>query len=171
MRKSAYSAAAVVSSVALLVVGAPTASQAYTQKELTVCYTNTVPDSTQDIEFVADGPSYRTASMDNGDCEHWDVRPGQYKLTVEDVKELLAGLSANDMCDHYVENGIAKPYVNLNMTIKRQNESYRAFDYAAISNGEVTTNIRKNRSTSVVFNVFCSTAEPTMPADVAPLAP
>src|SRR5690349_8889427 len=121
MRKSAYSAAAVVSSVALLVVGAPTASQAFTQKELSVCYANSTPNTSQDIEFVADGPSYKTASFDAGDCTAWDVRPGQYKLTVEDVKELLNTLDANDECDAYTDHGIAKPYVNLEMVIKRMN--------------------------------------------------
>lgn len=167
MRKSALSAAAVVSSVALLVVGAPTASQAFTQKELTLCYTNSIPSSTQDLEVVADGPSYKTTTLDAGDCASWDVRPGQYKLTVEDVEEFLDGFYDNASCNGYEVNGISKPYPNMEIVIRRMaGETYKAFPYAAIANGEVSTNVKKNRSTSATVNVSCGSSQQIVPDEV-----
>jgi hypothetical protein len=167
LRKSAISAVAVASSVALLVVGAPTASQAFTQKELTVCYNNTVPNSIQDLEVVADGPSYKTTTLDSGDCSSADVRPGQYKLTVEDVVEFLYMLYNEDYCNGYTDHGQSKPYPNIEIVIRRMGgETYKAFNYAAIANGEVTTNVKKNRSTSATVNVFCDDDELNFPDDI-----
>jgi hypothetical protein len=169
MRKSAITAAAVGSSVALLVVGAPTATQAFTQKELTICYTNTVPNLIQDLEVVADGPSYKTTTLDAGDCVSWDVRPGQYKLTVEDVQEFFDGaITGGSYCDHgYEDNGISKPYEDLEIVIRRMGaETYKAFPYAAIANGEVRTNVKKNRSTTATVRLFCTDDDDHFPDDV-----
>ena len=169
MRKSTIAAAAVFSSAALVVVGAPTASQAFTQKELSVCYTNETPNTVQDLEFVADGPSYKTTTLDSGDCTAWDVRPGQYKITVEDVEEFLQGLEDNDQCDTYEENGIDKHYVNMEIAISRMGgEDYRAFPYAAVANGEVTTNVKKDRSTAILMRVFCGENPPLIPSETIP---
>ncbi len=152
MRKSAISAAAVLSSVALLSVGAPTVSQAatsFTQKELTICYVNQTVDQLQDLEVVADGPSYKTASLDAGDCFRYDVRPGQYKMTVEDVEEFTDALPASFADCEGDDVGRFRIY------IKRMNDSYKAFTVAALLNGQVTTNVKKNRSTTITAAIEC----------------
>jgi hypothetical protein len=145
MKKSAYSVAAVVTSVALLAAGAP-ASQAFTAKELSICWVNQTPNTVWDLEVVADGPAYRTATLDNGDCAAWDVRPGQYKFTFEDIEEFAA--SVEDACD---ELDAPADYVytpDLTIAIKRQGEAYRASNYATIANGGVRTDVKKDRRTS-----------------------
>lgn len=170
MRKSAYSAGAVLASVALLAVGAPTVAQAQTSKELNVCWTNTANGVT-DLEFVADGPSYRTASLDTGDCMAWDVKGGTYKLTVEDMTEFLAAI--DDECDDYGAPGNGH-WVDLNgngtvqgnewqdepsisIKIKRQNDSYKAFNLAALANGAVFTDVKDNRRSLVSITFSCTT--------------
>ncbi|MBA3745221.1 hypothetical protein [Sporichthya sp.] len=157
MRKSAISAAAVLSSVALLSVGAPTVSQAatsFTQRELTVCWNNETPSAdnpnfNMDLEAVADGPSYKSFSLDNGECVRWDVRPGQYKMTVEDMDEFLDDITdALDSC-------AADEDDRFQIRIKRMGDTYKAFNVAALLNGEVTTNVKKDRSTSISVNAYC----------------
>lgn len=150
MRKTAYSTAAVVVAVALLTLGAPTPSQAFTQKELSLCYQNTTPNPVLDLELVADGPSYKTASLDAGDCAAWDVRPGQYKITFEDFDDLGAGAAGQTQCPQ--ENA------ELVITIKRMHEAYKVFVYSVVDNGAFSTDVKKNRLTSVTFLVRCSTA-------------
>ena len=157
LRKSAISAVAVASSVALLVVGAPTASQAFTQKELTVCWVNDTPSAdgvggpNADLEAVADGPSFKTFSLDNGDCVSWDVQPGQYKMTTEDMPEFIAAMTAvTASCN----NADADDDGDFRITINRMGDSYKAFNLAAFENGEITTNVKKNRSTWIVVKAF-----------------
>lgn len=149
MRKSAYSAAAVVSSVALLTVGAPTVAHAYTQKELSICWVNETIDKVQDLELVADGPSYKTASLDAGECARFDVRPGQYKITLEDVEEFVDALRDSQ------QNCAAGEDPRFRIYIKRMNDTYKAFTTAALLNGQVTTNVKKNRSTTVTAALEC----------------
>ena len=149
MRKSAYSAAAVVSSVALLSVGVPTAAEAYTQKELSICYVNQTVDKVQDIEIVADGPSYKSASLDAGECARFDVRPGQYKMTLEDVDEFTDALPASINNCPGDDNGRFRIYV------KRMNDTYKAFTLAAFINGQVITHVKKNRSTTITAAIEC----------------
>lgn len=146
MRKRAYSAAAVASSVALLTFGAPTASQAYTQKELNLCWSNASQTPSQDLEVVADGPSYKTFSLDTGSCMAWDVKPGQYKITLEDVDEFMQGFNAS--CP-----GPGSP--SLKITVKRQNTGYKAYPLAALLNGSITTNVKKDRRTTVSAYLRC----------------
>lgn len=149
MRKSAYSAAAVLSSVALLTVGAPTMSQAYTQKELSLCYANETVDKAQDLEIVADGPSFKTASLDAGNCARFDVQPGQYKVTLEDVGEFVESLQAS------FDNCKGDDQGRFRIYIKRMNDTYKAYNVAALINGQVTTNVKKNRSTTVLASIEC----------------
>ncbi len=146
MRRSIYAVAAVAGSITLAagVVAAP--SSAYTQKELNVCWANNTPSHALDLEFVADGPSYKTFSLDDTECTAWDVRAGQYKLTVEDVSEFVAGMEA--ACP-------GAPTPDLKIRIKRMNDAYRAFNTAAILNGSVTTNVKKDRRTSVLVSLRC----------------
>lgn len=153
MSKTAYSAAAVVASVAMLTVGTPTASQALTEKELSICWVNMTPNTVPDIEVVADGPSYKTASLDNGDCAAWDVRPGQYKFTFEDIEEFAASLQ--DACDELDAPADFIYTPELTIAIKRQGEAYRAFNYAMIENGGVRTEVKKDRRTSVTVLLKC----------------
>lgn len=147
MRNSARSAAAVAASVALLTVGAPTASQAYTEKELSICYVNKTPVPTLDLELVADGPSYKAASFDAGDCQAWDVRPGQYKVTFEDLDELYEASSA-EYCQ-------ADYYAGVQITIKRMHESYKVFNFSVVDNGAFSIDVKKDRRTSITFLVKC----------------
>jgi len=149
MRKSAYSAAAVLSSVALLSVGAPTVAQAYTKKELSLCWFNQTIDKVQDLELVADGPSYKTVSLDAGECARFDVRPGQYKITVEDVEEFTQALQAS------FTNCASGTAPRFRIYIKRMNSTYKAFTTAALLNGHVTTHVKKNRSTTVTAALEC----------------
>jgi hypothetical protein len=149
MRKSAYSAAAVLSSVALLTVGAPTTSQAYTQKELSICYVNETVDQVQDIEIVADGPSFKTASLDAGECARYDVRPGQYKMTLEDIEEFTDALPTS------INHCAGDDQGRFRIYVKRMNDTYKAFTLSALLNGQVTTHVKKNRSTTVTAAIEC----------------
>lgn len=157
MRKSAISAAAVLSSVALLSVGAPTVSQAassYTEKELTVCWINDtpsahIPSENMDLEVVADGPSFKTASLDNGDCVSWDVRPGQYKMTVEDMDEFLGDIG------EVLDSCVGDDEDRFQIRISRMGDKYKAFNQAAFLNGQVTTHVKKNRSTWIEAHAYC----------------
>lgn len=164
MRKSFYPAGAVVASVALLAVGAPTAAQADTQKELNVCWTNNATGK-MDLEAVADGPSYKTVSLDTGECQQWDVRPGQYKMAVDDTEDFLRGIQAE--CakygqTHHEDGGAGDPlvYPDLTIKIKRMGHSYKAYTLAALLHGEVTTNVKKDRRTLVSFVLNCSASAP-----------
>jgi len=149
MRKSIYSAGAVVASVALLAVGAPTASQAATQKELNICWKDETVHKTMDLEVVADGPSYKSTTLDAGECMAWDVRPGLYKLTVENMEEFIHNLS--------VESGDCKHDTNPHpmVIIKRMGDTYESFDQAAFLNGEVWTNVKKDRRTTATMVLAC----------------
>lgn len=144
MRRRTYATVAVAGSLALGagVLAAP--SSAYTKKELNVCWANTAK-GVLDLEFVADGPSYKTFSLDHGDCSAWDVRPGQYKLTVEDVDEFVSGMAA--------ECGVKSP--SLKIRVKRMNDAYKAYPLAALLNGSITTNVKKDRRTSVLVHFKC----------------
>jgi hypothetical protein len=128
----------------LSIVAAPSA-QARTPKELNVCWVNKAPGGVQDLEIVADGPSYRTASLDNGDCLAWDVRPGQYKITVEDIGEYIRAARAS----------CGKKRPSLTITVKRQQESYRVSGPVVFRNGGLTTEVRKDRRTSVTAMLTC----------------
>src|SRR5690349_9982164 len=99
MRRSAvYAAAGLAGS--LIVGGAVVAfpSNAFTAKELNLCWVNHSRDTPIDLEAVADGPSYKTTTLDSGQCRQYDVRAGQYKITVEDVQELVTRLNAATTC-------------------------------------------------------------------------
>jgi hypothetical protein len=128
----------------LSVVAAPSA-QARTPKELNVCWVNKAPGGVQDLEIVADGPSYRTASLDNGDCLAWDVRPGQYKITVEDIGEYIRAARAS--C------GKMRPA--LTSTVTRPPGSYRVSGPVGFRHGGLTTEVRKDRRTSVTAMLTC----------------
>lgn len=154
MRKSAYPAAAIVASVALLTVGAPTASQAQTEKELSICWVNKTPNPVTDLEVVADGPSYKSASLDAGECAAWDVRPGQYTLTLEDIEEFLVAATDQSDCES-LDTSDYEWYPDLTITIKRQQETYRAYPQLLVTNGKVTTNVKKDRRTSVTVLLKC----------------
>lgn len=149
MRRGACAASAVVASVALLGPGI-TPAEARTAKELNICWVNEAPGGVLDLEVVADGPSYRTASLDDGDCLAWDVRPGQYKITVEDVGELRDAMNAS--CPK------KKEQPELTFTIKRQQDLYKSNFRELRTNGGLTTNVRKDRRTTVTAILTCVTA-------------
>jgi hypothetical protein len=145
----------VATGVAALLLGVCTApAHARTAKELNVCWVNKAPGGVQDLEIVADGPSYRTASLDAGDCLAWDVRPGQYKVTVEDVQEFRDAL--HQSCPKRT-----KREPRLTITIKRQHDLYKAYGPAVFANGGFTTNVRKDRRTTVTVILSC--AKPAAP--------
>jgi hypothetical protein len=146
MRRSAVVAAAGLAG-SLVVGGAVVAfpSSAFTSKELNVCWVNHSKDQSLDLEVVADGPSYKTTTLDRGECVQWDVRAGQYKMTVEDVQEFLDHIKA--ACP------AQKP--KLTFSIKRMKESYRAYPEAALANGSITTTVKKDRRTSITALLNC----------------
>jgi hypothetical protein len=148
MRKSIGTPAAVFTAAAALTLGAPTASQAFTQKELSICWDNRTPSPAPDLEMVADGPSYRTATLDAGDCVAWDVRPGQYKITLEDIEEQSEkGQQLSVDCgDESYDSGF---------TVKRGRESYNVPEFAILDNGGFTTDVKKNRRTSITIWQDC----------------
>ena len=74
MRRSIISVVAVAGSLTLAAGGLAASSEAKTAKELNICWNNQSQNGALDLEVVADGPSYKTASLDNGDCMAWDVR-------------------------------------------------------------------------------------------------
>lgn len=146
MRRSIVSAVAVAGSLTLAAGVLAASSNAYTAKELNICWVNKAPGGVLDLEVVADGPSYKTASLDNGDCMAWDVRAGQYKFTVEDVDEFLKG----------IESACApnkKPLFRV--TIKRMQDTYKASSPALFATGGITTNVKKDRRTSVTALLNC----------------
>lgn len=153
MRKTICSATAMAGSAGLFVVGAPAASQAYTAKELSICWVNKVPGMVQDLEFVADGPSFKAASLDAGECVSWDVRPGRYKLTVEDVEEFLD--AAQSGCEELPAPIETTNSPDLTIKIKRQGDAYKAWPEAAVLDGQVTTNVKKDRRTAVTVLLQC----------------
>lgn len=136
---------ALVATGALLILGTPTTATAHTEKELNVCWVNKAPGEWLDLEIVADGPSFKTASLDDGDCTAWNVRPGQYKLTVEDVREFRAAMQA--AC------GQGRT-PSLKIVVKRQGDVYKA-GFRDIRNGGLITHVRKDRRTTVVAVLTC----------------
>lgn len=149
MRRSIVSAAAVAGSLVLGAGVLATSSEAKTAKELNICWNNQTQNGAIDLEVVADGPSYKTATLDSGDCMAWDVRAGQYQFTVEDVQEFLDAINADSTCP-----GVnSAPYFRV--TIKRMKESYKAFNPVAFANGSITTNVKKDRRTSVTAFLKC----------------
>jgi len=149
MRRSAYAAAGLAGSVIVATAVVATPSNAFTSKELNVCWVNHSKDKSLDLEAVADGPSYKSTTLDTGECQQWDVRPGQYKMTVEDVDEFIDDINAPATCP-----GPSSP--KLTFTIKRMHDSYRAFPVAALLNGSITTNVKKDRRTSITALLNCS---------------
>jgi hypothetical protein len=147
MRRSIVSAVAVAGSLTLGAGVLATSSEAKTAKELNICWVNQTPNPILDLEVVADGPSYKTTTLDNGDCMAWDVRAGQYQFTVEDVQEFLTGIDV--ACPGDLSHSFFK------VTIKRMKESYKAFNPTAFANGSITTNVRKDRRTSVTAYLAC----------------
>ena len=146
MRQRTCSAAAVLTAVALLGLGVPTVAEARTAEELNVCWVNKAPGAWLDLEVVADGPSFKTASLDRGDCLAWDVQPGQYKLTLEDLDEFQNAMAA--ACGRGLER-------RLKIFIKRQKDTYTTDFRALRDNGGLQTTIRKDRRTTVTFVLTC----------------
>ena len=145
----AYVIAVLIASIGLLGAGVavPAPAEARTAKELNVCWVNKAPGGVLDLEIVVDGPSYKTFSLDNGACVAWDVLPGQYKITVEDVDQLRDAMNAS--CPD------KKQDAQLKFTIKRQQELYRTNFRELRNNGGFTTNVRKDRRTSVTAILTC----------------
>jgi len=141
----ANSARVGVACAAVLMVVNATSAQAHTEKELNVCWVNQAPGEWLDLEIVADGPSFRTASLDSGECRAWNVRPGQYKLTVEDVEEFRDAMRA--ACGR----GRAPA---LTITVKRQQDVYKA-GFRDLRNGGLITHVRKDRRTTVTAVLTC----------------
>lgn len=147
MRRSICAPAVVFTAAVSLTVGAPTASQAFTQKELSICWDDrTHFDRTPDLEMVADGPSYKTATLDAGDCVAWDVQPGRYKITFEDIEELGNGPG--------IDCGRGTTY-DSGFTVKRGRESYNVHDFGILDNGGFTTDVKKDRRTSITIWQDC----------------
>jgi len=149
MRKAASSAAAVAAAVALLTVGTPTASQAFTEKELLVCYANAEPDPVLDLEVVADGPSYRSESLDPNSCVAWNVKPGRFWMTFENFNDLVAKARQTNHCPQ----GVGQ---DLKTTVKRMGgETYEVPEDVIFKNGGFFTEVKKNRSTSITYVIYC----------------
>src|SRR5689334_8884836 len=87
MRKLVGSAAVVVASATVFSMVSVGAADAFTKRELKSCWANTPGNPGLDLEPIADGPSFRSASLDAGECVAWDVRPGRYDITVDDASE------------------------------------------------------------------------------------
>lgn len=149
MRNFMRSLVLVVASLGLLGVGVPPAAEARTVEELNVCWVNKAPGEWLDLEVVVDGPSFKTASLDNKDCVAWDVRPGQYRLTVEDVGEFSTAMNA--ACG-------PKRDRRLTIFLKRQQDTYKT-DFRALRTGGAVTNVRKDRRTTVTFVLTCVAAK------------
>ena len=126
------------------------AAEARTAKELNICWVNQAPGEVLDLEVVVDGPSYKTASLDNGDCIAWDVRPGQYKITVEDVDELRDAMKAS--CPDEGEAALAQVHDQA-ATGALQDELPGAPQQRGL-----VTNVRKDRRTTVTAILNCVSA-------------
>lgn len=147
MRRCTFPASAIAATA--LLVGTPTVTEAHTAKELNICWVNKAPGGVLDLEVVVDGPSYKTASLDDGDCIDWDVRPGQYKVTVEDVDQFRDAMKAS--CPKKGQT------YSLKIMIKRQQELYKTSFREIRDNGGLITNVRKDRRTSVTAVLTCIT--------------
>ncbi len=121
-------------------------AEAFTQRELKVCWANTSATPGIDLLAVADGPSYRETSLDAGECVEWDVRPGRYDITVDDAAAFRDAVFA--ACP-----GPGEP--SLTIRVKRQGQGYRAYNLGALVNGKITTTVRKDRSTSIAAHLRC----------------
>ena len=146
MHKLVGAAALATASACVFTMVAAGSADAFTQRELKICWANTATDPSLDLDAVADGPSYRKTTLDSGECVAWDVRPGRYKITVDDVDEFLDDLG--DACP-----GPGSPA--LKIRVKRQNQAYRVYNLAAFINGSIETNVRNNRATTVSAHLRC----------------
>ena len=144
-RSTMISALTATASVTALTVALAAPSQAFTQKELAMCWTNEAIGSL-DIEWVADGPSYRAASLDANECVAWDVRPGTYKITLEDWKAVQSGGVSCASKTQTIDSGI---------TVKRMGESYNVPLTALEKNFEFFTDVKKDRRTTITIWARC----------------
>lgn len=146
MGKFAKSAAAVVVSSGLVAGFTAMPAEAFTKKELKICWFNNTGDPV-DARFVADGPSYRRVGLPSGLCKNWDVRPGQYKITLEDPEDFLADISAAT-CDP----GFDETFL---IRVKRAGQQYRNYPFHTFVHGDIVTNVKKNRATTVAIQLKC----------------
>lgn len=142
-------APAAVVSTGLLIAATPAPSQAFTKKELTICHSTEAPAPVRDLEVVADGPSYKSASLDPNTCESWDVIPGRYKITFEDIEEVNA---SND-ADSFGCPGGYDPAIEI--YVKRQGDRYEVVPTSVGAQGALFTDVKKNRSTAVLLKIVC----------------
>lgn len=151
MHKLVGAAALATASACVFTLVAAGSADAFTQRELKICWADTTGGPPEiDLEVVADGPSYRTATLDTGECVAWDVKPGRYKITVENVSEFVDAIA--DSCD---DNGVQGDDPSLKVRVKRQNQAYRVYNLSAFLNGSIETNVRNNRATTVSAHLRC----------------
>ena len=124
-------------------------AEAYTQKELKICWADTSTGERISLPVVADGPSYRRATIPNGQCVAWDVKPGRYKITVNNLSDFA------DAVDDACEPGPEPNDPALKIRVKRQNHPYQVYSLSALLNGGVETNVRNNRATTVSAHLRC----------------
>jgi hypothetical protein len=145
MRRVTRGAAVLVAGAATFSLVSVGSADAFTKKELKICWSNTSDAPGIDLLAVADGPSYRHNRLDSGECQSWDVQAGRYTLTVNNVNDFLNQISG--ACN------TGSPAVKIR--VKRQGHARQVWDLGAFINGEVQTNVRNNRSTSVAAHLRC----------------
>ena len=145
MRRVTRGAAVVLAGATTFSLMAVGSADAFTKKELKICWANTSDAPGIDLLAVADGPSYRHNRLDSGECRSWDVKAGRYTLTVNNVNEFLQQISG--ACNS------GSPAVKIR--IKRQGHARESWGLGAFLNGEIQTNVRENRSTSVAAHLRC----------------
>jgi hypothetical protein len=149
MRKSVVTAVAIGASAAL--VGGMTLStaEARTKKELNICWASDDPAPTVALPAVADGPSYRATDLTAGNCKAWDVRPGNYKFTVRNANAWLTEIST--AC-----NGLAgRETEELTIRVKRAGQEYRDYSFNTFLHGDIVTNVKKDRRTTIAAHLRC----------------
>lgn len=144
MRKLVASGAVVAASAMVFSMVSIGSADARTKKELNICWASA--DSSVALPVVADGPSYRTTRLAPGACKAWDVRPGAYKITVRDANAFLGEVAS--ACD-------PGDSPSLTIRVKRAGQEYRDYSIATFVNGNIVTNVKKDRRTTIAAHLRC----------------
>lgn len=153
MRTSVRAGAVLSASAALFAVLMPASAEAASSKRgtLKVCFDNQTPRAGVELDAVADGPSFRSKTLGDGDCKKWSVRTGQYMVGLDNAEEFFEALQVgefpfDDTADSTCPGDESFP--RLTSEVTRNGDDYD-------SDSRVQTNVQKNRKTKVEFTLSC----------------
>lgn len=141
--------AALAASVLALTAFNTGAAEAKTKKELKACWASTVPGlQNLTVKFVADGPTYKSKTLHNGQCFEWDVKPGQYKISIANLSDFWDKVNADGDCPDLSSE-------RLKARIKRSGDSAQDDTFEWGASTSTSTTVAKNRRTTVALHLRC----------------